>query len=181
MRMLLTAALLVLGTSARAAVSYPIEIDSSVQLSATPVTLSVTVFSVDDALSETFTLAGATRRSGGKGMIRHLHVLAAKSTTIGFDVMIFSRTFAGTALNEAWAPATGDVNNSFIGKISITSTAWTQLGSGAASAEFLDVDMPYNLPAGQDDLQCQLVIRGGDDSLTANQLVIKADAVWVKK
>ena len=178
--LLLLPAMMLAASSGGAAVSYDVKIDSEVQLSATPVVLSVTVYSVGDALSDAFTLEGATRRSGGKGMLRHLRVLAAKSTTIGFDLFVWSRTFTATAKNEAFAPATGDVMTSLLGKVSISSTAWTAMGSTAAYAEFLNVDLPFQLPAGRDDLECQLVLRGGDDSLTANQIVIKADILWLK-
>jgi len=177
--LILLPALLFAASIGGAAVDYPVTIDKAVELSSTPVTTSTTVYSVDDALGTADVFAGATRRAGGQGMIRHLRVLAAQSTTIGFDVMLFSRTFAGTALNEPWLPATGDVNNSFLGKISISGTAWTALGANAAYAEFRDIDLPYDLPAGVDDLSYQLVIRGGDDSVAADNIVLKLDAVWL--
>lgn len=181
MRMLLAAALLVLGTSARAAVSYPIEIDSAVQLSASPTVASSSVYSVADALGDKFTLAGATRRAGGKGMLRHMRAFATVSTTVGFDVMVFSRSFSGTAKNEPWVPLAGDVNNSFVGVVSIAAADWTALGSGAAYAENTDIDLPYNLPAGESALYGQMVIRKGDDSFAADSLVLKFDAVWQKR
>jgi len=162
----------------QAAVNYQLEIDKYRDLSATPPCQSVTVFTDGDALTEVFEFSGATRRSGGMGVVRELLVIAAQSTTVGFDLVLSSRTFTGSPLNEAFTPVKGEMNNSLETTITVTASDWVSLG-GVSYARITGIDYVYDLPDGQDDLHAQAVMNVGDESVTANNLVFKLKVAWL--
>ncbi len=172
--------LLAVASVAKASVTFPLEVIERVELSVSPTGAHATVFSVGDAITQTFTLTGAAQRPGGVGIIQHLRCTLSVSGTVGFDVMVFSRSFAGTALNAAWAPTAGDLANSYVGKISIVGSDWVAQGSSAQSAVNEDVDLRFDLPKGSRNLYCQAVLRLGDKAITTDALKFKFDIAWLK-
>ncbi|KKN58440.1 hypothetical protein LCGC14_0552530 [marine sediment metagenome] len=165
---------------ARGAVSFPITVIERVVLTVTPVGADATVFSVADALTQTVTLTGAARRAGESIIIEHMLATATIGGTIGFDIMLFTRSFAGTALNAAWSPVAGDVNNSYAGKITVEGSDWVALGSASQAAHLISEDLRINMPPDSKNLYFQVVLRKGDASLTTNALVFRFDIAWIK-
>jgi len=180
MRMLILAALMICATSVRAAISYQPTIDAYRQLSATPTVASVTVFTDGDTVGDRMDFAGAARKAGGQLLIRGMRFVSTISTTATLDCLIATRTFTGSANNEAFAYLPGEANNSFRTVVSVAAGDWTALGSGVSVAEKNDLDIYVDLPAGVDDLSAQMILRTYPMSWAGNNLVVVMDVAWLE-
>jgi len=175
----LLAVVLLVASGARAAVQMQLVIDKHVDISATPLVASVTVYAASDALGNRMTWAGVTRRAGGVAVVREMLVVSTQSTTVGFTLMLMSRTFTASLTNEAFAPVAGEVRESFVGKIVVAGTDWTALGTGTSFVRKTDVDLVVNLPAGQDDLHGQLMMGFWENSFAADNFVVTLKIGWL--